>query len=133
MVDSSCECIGRITLSEQSLPSLDPFKDIGGFCGPDEGLGLPIMVVDELADGFEQFLGIAENTARRRRFSARPRMKRSTILSHEQPEGEVNLEPFPPVNPAVAQLFNEAARKLRAEFEFIHSRNGAIRRHRGER
>jgi hypothetical protein len=33
----------------------------------------------------------------------------------------------------VAQLFNEAAKKLRAEFEFIRSWNGVMCRHRGER
>src|SRR6185437_1414308 len=89
-----------IALSEYSLCSLDLFEDIGGFCGPDEGFRLPVVVVGELSDGFEQFLDIAKNTAPQAFFG----QVAEEALDHIEPrttcKSEVNVEPFAPVNPA---------------------------------
>ena len=43
--------------------TLDLFQDVGGLCGPDEGLGMLVVMVDVLADGLDQFLDAAEDAA----------------------------------------------------------------------
>ena len=59
------------------------FQYVGGLGGPDEWLGMFVVVVDVLADGFDEFLALPK-MPRRSRFSVRSRNNRSTIFSHEQ-------------------------------------------------
>ena len=58
------------------------------------------MVIDELSDGFEQFLDIAENAAAEAFFG----QVAQEALGHIEPRTtgwrEVDIEPLPPVDPA---------------------------------
>jgi len=43
--------------------TLDLFQDVGGLCGPDEGFGMFVVMVDVLANGLDQFFDAAEDAA----------------------------------------------------------------------
>jgi hypothetical protein len=42
--------------------ALDLLQDVGCFGGPDEGLGMVVVVVDVVEDGRDQLLDIAEDS-----------------------------------------------------------------------
>jgi len=57
VLSSSCGLI------KDPLGPGDLLKDIGSFSGPDEGLGLAVVVLDIFLDGVDEFSDAAEDTS----------------------------------------------------------------------
>ena len=65
----------------------DLFEDFAGGLGPDEGLGIGIMVFQVLHDGAPEFGDALEGAPRRMRFCVISAKKRSTMFSQEAEVG----------------------------------------------
>lgn len=90
-----------MSIYERFAPSLDFFKDIGGFLCPDEGLRVLIVASDVRGDRSDQFVCAAEDTA------AYSRICKVTEepFHHVEPGGagwgEVHVEAFVACEPAL--------------------------------
>jgi hypothetical protein len=51
--------------------AFDLFQDVGGLCGPDEGLGFFVVKVDVVEDGRDEFLNAEEDAAAQSVFGIR--------------------------------------------------------------
>ena len=49
--------------ADQIRSTLDFFEDIGSLRCPDERLGVPVVLIDVVSDGHDQFFGVAKYTA----------------------------------------------------------------------
>src|SRR6185437_6995174 len=64
--------------------ALDLFEDVGGFRGPDERLGLIVVLVDVSTDGHDQLLDIAEGTSSQARPINLTLEERSVLEQHSR-------------------------------------------------